>query len=245
MPTWWLTDAAMFNPVCAHHVRAGRSWRQPPPVLRRLGVEEGLKPCRTGSVWDCLTVYEDEMGCAEPYGISPSTWPAAPYDARPQCCEESWSPRHVMKHWSSSSGSAWSTKRLTWRSSAPQAALSSRSRERGAERPCPAHRRCVHAGATWSTRRRSGPRAPGSADFLLRVTVQPVGLSLLRRGRHQARRKMKVAALLQMADYGRHLQRLQGNLPSAHGVTVMDRNGVSVCGRRRYARRATASSGPP
>jgi hypothetical protein len=39
MPTWWLTDAAMFNPVCAHHVRS-----PPRPMC------------------DSLTVYQDDMG---------------------------------------------------------------------------------------------------------------------------------------------------------------------------------------
>ena len=76
----------------------------------------------------------------------------------------------------------------------------------------------------------------GSADFLLRVD-QP---SLL--GAHsydvadtKLARKMKVAALLQMADYGRHLQRLQGRPPEWLTVVTGD-------GRERRFRYADAAA---
>ncbi len=48
MPTWWLTDAAMFNPVCAHHVRAGRSLEAAAAgSFVASEVEEGARsPCR-------------------------------------------------------------------------------------------------------------------------------------------------------------------------------------------------------
>ena len=82
----------------------------------------------------------------------------------------------------------------------------------------------------------------GSADFLLRVD-RP---SLL--GSHsydvadtKLARKMKVAALLQMADYGRHLQRLQGQPPE--WLTVVTGDGQErrfrYADAAAYARRAT------
>jgi predicted RecB family nuclease len=82
----------------------------------------------------------------------------------------------------------------------------------------------------------------GSADFLLRVN-RP---SLL--GSHsydvadtKLARKMKVAALLQMADYGRHLQRLQGQPPE--WLTVVTGDGQErrfrYADAAAYARRAT------
>jgi uncharacterized protein len=82
----------------------------------------------------------------------------------------------------------------------------------------------------------------GSADFLLRVG-RP---SLL--GAHsydvadtKLARRMKVAALLQMADYGRHLQRLQGHPPE--WLTVVTGDGQErrfrYADAAAYARRAT------
>jgi uncharacterized protein len=82
----------------------------------------------------------------------------------------------------------------------------------------------------------------GSADFLLRVD-RP---SLL--GAHsydvadtKLARKMKVGALLQMADYGRHLQRLQGQAPE--WLTVVTGDGQErrfrYADAAAYARRAT------
>jgi len=58
MPTWWLTDAAMFNPVCAHHVRAGRSLEAAAAgSFVASEVEEGLSPCRHRvrcGLFDCV-----------------------------------------------------------------------------------------------------------------------------------------------------------------------------------------------
>jgi predicted RecB family nuclease len=82
----------------------------------------------------------------------------------------------------------------------------------------------------------------GHADFLLRVE----GPSILGDYSYDVAdtklaRKMKVAALLQMADYGRHLERLQGHPPE--WLTVVTGNGAERRFRYRdaaaYAERAT------
>jgi predicted RecB family nuclease len=82
----------------------------------------------------------------------------------------------------------------------------------------------------------------GHADFLLR-TERPSDLGAFSYDVADTKlaRKMKVAALLQMADYGRHLERLQGHPPE--WLTVVTGDGAArqfrYADAAAYARRAT------
>ena len=95
MPTWWLTDAAMFNPVCAHHVRAGRSLEAAAAgSFVASEVEEGAKArVATGfgvGLFDC--VRRRDGARAEPYGSHQAPGLRAPYDARPSgAARRAWS----------------------------------------------------------------------------------------------------------------------------------------------------------
>jgi uncharacterized protein len=82
----------------------------------------------------------------------------------------------------------------------------------------------------------------GSADFLLRVgRPSLLGAYSYDVADTKLARKMKVAALLQMADYGRHLQHLQGHPPE--WLTVVTGDGQErrfrYADAAAYARRAT------